>query len=358
MKIVYVTSAYLPHIGGLENCVASIAENFARNNDVVVITADIEIDSVKTENINGIKTIRLPAISLSGIIILKKYRYNRIILNELRDADIVHHNDCKFLYRFLANNKKKFNYKLYISSHGFIFHTNSNLWLKKLFFKFIVAKKKTVYDKFICVSEQDEQIAKNYKINNTTVIYPGVDIYKFCDLSTSKSSIDEFVYWGRIAPNKGIIEAIKKLSELKENYKVTFIGKCEDSNYKQEIENAMEKYGNKENISFVGPQSDEYIKSIVASATFILLPSLHEGFGMTLAECLLSTKKIIANTNDSYVQILKSVNATEYLFDFQNEQTDLNLKVNELRLKNIIPQNVEQYSDSEMFRRILEVYNE
>lgn len=357
MKIVYITSAYLPHIGGLENCVASVAEYFATENDVIVITADTEAKTVIEENINDIRTIRLPAYSISGLVFLKSRKYKNLILREIKNADIVHHNDCKFIYRFLVNKKTKCSYKLFLSSHGFIFHTKSHQLIKKVYFKRIVAAKSKYVNNFICVSEQDKQIADIFGITNTSVIYPGVNIHKFENLNTSEENANEFVYWGRIAPNKGIVESIKKLAQLKTDYHVNFIGKCEDSEYMKLIEKTMKEYNCFQNISFLGPQPDESIKQILSKSSYILMPSLHEGFGMTLAECLLSGKKIIANTNSSYCQILTAVNASEYLFDFEAEESDLNQFIENINKMRLQPQNVEQYSNTEMFKRIKEVYS-
>ena len=357
MKIVYVTSVYLPHIGGLENCVASMAEHYNNEADVVVITADKDINDICDEKINNIRTIRLPARCISGLVFLKSAKYKKIIIDQIKNADIVHHNDCKFIYNFLTNQKKKYKYKLVISSHGFIFHTKTNLFLKKLYFKYIVAKNHKKYDSFICVSEQDERIAKEYGINNTTIIYPGVDVYKFSNLKKKTSGIFQFIYWGRISKNKGIIEALKKLSQLTIPFHAFFIGKCMDKGYMKDINKTIYELNLYDKISFLGSRTDDYIKEKIEQSDFILMPSLHEGFGMTLAECLLSGRKIIANTNDSYRQILNSVKVPQFLFDYEDPESDLNKKIEMLLSEDFVPVDVEQYSDNEMYRRITRVYN-
>ena len=86
------------------------------------------------------------------------------------------------------------------------------------------------------------------------------------------------------------------------------------------------------------------------------MPSLHEGFGMTLVECLLSGRPIIANTNESYEYILHCTNAQEYLFDFEDETSKIEDKINELLLKKIVPSNTEQFSIENMIEKTLAVY--
>lgn len=358
MKIVLTTSIFLPHIGGIEKYVDALSKYFSKNNEVVIITADTTINTPKIEK-KSIKIIRLPAYSIGGIIILKKISYKRYIVKEICNANIVHSNDCKFLYSYLAKMKNKYDYKLLLSSHGFIFHTKNHFLLKKLFFKQIVAKKRNFYDKFICVSEQDECIAKEYKIQNTCKIYPGVDIHKFADIPDAYNENEIcFMYWGRIAPNKGILQCLRKLATLNFDFKAVFIGKADDEKYLNEITNILKETNLNQKVSFVGPKTDEEIKEQISRSNYILMPSLHEGFGMTLVECLLSRRKIIANTNTSFYYILKAVNAEQYLFNFEDEDSNLTMKINELKNVRIEPTNVEEFSDIAMYKKIEAIYLE
>ena len=59
------------------------------------------------------------------------------------------------------------------------------------------------------------------------------------------------------------------------------------------------------NIIFCGQLSNNEIREKIIESDIILMPSLHEGFGMTLVECLASNKPIIANDIDSYRYILQ-----------------------------------------------------
>ena len=358
MNILFTTSIYLPHIGGIEKYVFSLANYFSKTNSITIITADTEIATPVIEEKN-FRIIRLPAYSLAGIIILKKKSYFEIVNRELMNANIVHSNDCKFLYSYLAKMKNKYDYKLLLSSHGFIFHTKNHFLLKKLFFKQIVAKKQNFYDKFICVSEQDECIAKEYKIQNTCKIYPGVDIYKFADIPDAYNENEIcFMYWGRIAPNKGILQCLRKLATLNFDFKAVFIGKADDEKYLNEINNILKETNLNQKVSFVGPKTDEEIKEQISRSNYILMPSLHEGFGMTLVECLLSRRKIIANTNTSFNYILKAVNAEQYLFNFEDENSNLAMKIDELKNACIEPKNVEEFSDTAMYKKIEAIYLE
>ena len=130
-----------------------------------------------------------------------------------------------------------------------------------------------------------------------------------------------------------------------------------DKGYMKDINKTIYELNLYDKISFLGSRTDDYIKEKIEQSDFILMPSLHEGFGMTLAECLLSGRKIIANTNDSYRQILNSVKVPQFLFDYEDPESDLNKKIEMLLSEDFVPVDVEQYSDNEMYRRITRVYN-
>ncbi len=164
------------------------------------------------------------------------------------------------------------------------------------------------------------------------------------------------MFWGRIAPNQGIIECLTKLASLKFDYKAIFIGKADDENYMAKIDSILNEKELLQKVMFVGPKTDEEIKEQISRSNYILMPSLHEGFGMTLAECLLSNRKIIANTNTSFTYILKTINAEQFLFNFEDANSDLNKKIEELNNIQIKPKEVEQFSDTEMYKKIKKIY--
>lgn len=355
MKIVYITPIYLPHIGGIEIYVQNLALYFKRlNHEITIITADRVTPEVEQYEEKGIKIIRIPVHSFAGILVPKKKKDLRLINREISTADIVHSNDCKFLYRYLA--KKKKNYRLILSSHGFIFHTNNHSFLKRIFFKNTVVRNQKYYDKIICVSEQDSEIAKKYGLENITTILPGVDIHKYEHLECKiKNPTPHFLYWGRIARNKGIAECLKKLAIIPD-FVFQIIGNCEDSSYMSELENIINSNKLNDKVIFLGTKTDNEIREYISHCDFIMMPSLYEGFGITLVECLSSGKNIIANTNTSYKKILKDADAEEFLFDFENPKTSLFQKISELNSKTIVPKNLKLFSLETMFRKISAVY--
>lgn len=345
----------MPHIGGVEKYVQSLALYFKEiGNEVCIITAEQNDNDLQVEYSDGIRIVRVPVRSFSGILYVKKHKFLRMIDAELNNSDIVHLNDCKFLYRYLVKRKK---YKLFLSSHGFIFHTTVYRFLKQIFFKKIIVRYSKDYDRIICVSQRDADIAKEYGLKNISIVFPGVDIHKFeCEEKRQVAGFRHLFYWGRIARNKGIAECLKKLATLR-NFDCKFAGVCEDELYMQELESIVRENSLQECVHFIGSKNDSEIKELINECDCILMPSLSEGFGMTLVECLLSRRNIVANVNSSFVKILTASGVTEFLFDFINANTKLEDKLTEIENKKILPVNVEQFSLETMFVKISAIYN-
>lgn len=357
MKIVFITTIYLPHIGGIEIYIHEITQYLIKQgHKVCIIVADKTCKEIKKEIVEKECIIRIPAREIGGFFLLKNKRNLKLVRKKIKNADVVHINASKFLFDFFAKEKQKYNYKLVVSSHGWLYHTQKYKFIKDYYFKNIIVKYAPFYDEIINVSQRDQNIAKGFGIQNSCIIESGVDIYKYSDLSIKDKYEGKFVYWGRIARNKGIHICLKKLSEYKENYVFDIIGSCEDKAYENQLFKYIADNNMQNNVNFLGRLSDDEIKEYLERADFILMPSLYEGFGMALVEGLLSRRPIIANTNNAFITILKSVGAEDYLFDYEDENTVLGDKVEELLNKHIEPQNVEQYSIENMIKKTMLVY--
>lgn len=357
MKIVFTTTIYLPHIGGIEVCIHEIAQHLIKTgNDVCVIVADRECTSPTVGFIENERIIRIPAYEICNFFVLKRKSYLQIIDNEIKGADVVHVNVCKFLFDYFARKKTKYKYKLIATSHGWLYHTNNYKFIKDFYFKNVIAQYSKYYDKIINVSHQDQDIAESFGIVNSCVILNGVNLEKYSGIPEKEVFSNVFMYWGRISENKGIYECLKKLSKYKTDFVFYIIGRCEDNKYMDKLKEFIitQKMDNK--IVFCGALSNKEIRDKIIESDIILMPSLHEGFGMTLVECLASNRPIIANNIESYEYILRSTNAEAYLFDFCDEESEIDEKIQYLVTHKVRPENIEQYSVNTMAKKTIDVY--
>lgn len=357
MNIVYFTTVYLPHIGGIEFYVRDMAQYSIKMGDsVTIVVADRESSEVQEYYEDCLKIVHIPTYSFAEFFILKNRKVRNVVDGIISDADLIHLNSCKFLYKYLVDKKSCNHYKLVISSHGWLFHTNNHILIKKIYFKYIVARLAIAYDRIINVSSQDQMIAREYGIEKSVVISSGTDCIKFRGLKEKESFESRFIYFGRIARNKGIIECLKKLKKYGKAFEFRIIGACDDALYMEEIANYVKENGLEKCVFFLGRLTDDQIRIEIEKSDIILMPSLHEGFGLTLVECLPSNRPIIANTIDSYKFILRSVKAEEFLFDYADSDASIENKVSELITKRIRPINIEQFSTEEMASKTYKEY--
>ncbi len=355
MKILLITSIYLPHIGGIELYVKNLAASLiAKGHEVSIFVGDRFVKNSSDSVEYGIRTVRVPVFYLKGMSYLRDKAGRKILENELLSSEVVHLNDVKFLYKFLAQKKSLYGYKLFFSSHGFIFHTKSFLLLKKLYMK-RMSKYSGFYNLNYCVSENDLKIAKSFNFSNLKMLIPGCDVKKFSGIDPNKFEKNFFVCFGRIAKNKGILELVKLFNSCNFDFSLKIIGKCDDDTYFQKIHSVSQHDAR---IEFLGYKTDDEIKEYIQTAEFLIFPSLHEGFGLTLVEALSSGKKIIANKIETFTQILTDCGLQEFLFDFSGDKNSLQEKIKELRKLPARKINLEKYSVKYMSDVIEKGYEE
>jgi alpha-1,3-mannosyltransferase len=355
MKIIYLTRIYYPYKGGLQTQVYELAKNIkACGNDVEIITGDTEINDVKSELIDGILVHRIPTKTLFGIAILKKQRDRNIIINHIKDASIVHVHEIKFIPLLIYLLNKKYPFKCFLTSHGFLFHTKKHV-LFKMLYMFLFSFISRSYQGIFCGSEQDFRIAQKYHFSNCYYIGEGIDMTKFTLVKNNGIINNRLFYYGRIAPNKGIENALKHFSLLPKEFSFIIAG-TGIFEYIQKIITQCNALEIIDRVVFLGSIADDAIIEQLSLAEFVILPSLYEGFGLTLIESLAANKKIIAHNNESYIDILSSLQLNYYLYDFTDPNSLLLDKIIELRQFPYYKIDLSKYSWNTIMDKILHFY--
>jgi len=203
------------------------------------------------------------------------------------------------IYIFFSHQK----INLIFTAHGWAFNEDRASWqisLIKLFSKVT----SWFYDKIICVSEYDRQMALKYKIapeRKLITIHNGIDLKNMSFLSKSEAQkrligrespllIGTIAEWTK---NKGLIYLIKATQtlELKEKeFDVILIGSGENPD-KEEIYQYDTKY-NLDNVRLIEfiPEAIKYLKAF----DIFILPSLKEGLPYTIIEAMTAQLPIIA----------------------------------------------------------------
>ncbi|MCB9358466.1 glycosyltransferase family 4 protein [Candidatus Woesearchaeota archaeon] len=333
MKIVYVLENYLPHIGGVEVLFKHICEGLAKKgHDITIITHRIPGTREK-ETINGIKVIRVNVPSIAS-----RYFFTFACLPKLmkhaKKADLIHTTTYNGgpPTSFISWLMKK---PSVITIHEVIGKDWSRLLeMTRLegrlhqFLEWLVVSLN--YTRYVCVSNStrnnfltatgsNDNRGKKYK--SSCVIYNGVD-YDFWDAgkySRKKSEEirnnldlnDDFVYlfYGRPGPSKGfehLVSAVKEISKKIPKSRMLAIlskDKAYENRYKRILQRVKdEKIA--EHVKIIDPVDRKELPNFIMAADCVVVPSLTEGFGFTVAESCAMGKRIVASNTTSIPEVI------------------------------------------------------
>ncbi|MFA7575320.1 MAG: glycosyltransferase family 4 protein, partial [Arcobacteraceae bacterium] len=122
------------------------------------------------------------------------------------------------------------------------------------------------------------------RINNVCYMDNGVDLEKFKQINKKRNEQIIFLFVGRLEKLKGLtylIEAVNILKRENTEFVVWIIGEGNESvNFK----NLVWKYNLEKYINFFGSKTNQDTVSYYVSSDVFILPSLKEGFPLTLLE--------------------------------------------------------------------------
>ena len=235
-------------------------------------------------------------------------------------------------------------------------------------------------DKIIAVSDSiknDLESIFKCPAEKIKVIHSGFDKRLFAESKLSREKVLE--KYGIPDDEKyilflGTIEPVKNITRLLEAFKI-FKEKCRKKNGKcqyklvlagkngwlaSEYNQIVKDFGLEDDVIFTGYIIGDELVSLFKNADFFVMPSLYEGFGMTILEAFAtSTPAIVSNVSSvpgvagdgAYkVDPIDTVGIAEAMFEFA---TDENLK-NEFREKG--KKQLERFDWEKCARETLELY--
>jgi glycogen(starch) synthase len=249
MKIVIYSSTFLPNIGGLENIMAGLADEFvAMGHQVVVYTA--------THQQNSSTALNYPVLVKNS---------NRQLNKAIASADIYLEANIslKNLLPGLLNRKK-----WWLVHHIQYDHQNSPLALLK---------------------NQLCKLAKNISVSNfiaTKLPMPSIVINNFYDPIFTHTNLGnrdyDFVFLGRLVSDKGVDRFINAINATNNNYTCLIIG---DGGDRTDLQALVKNYKLNDRIHFAGSLSGEVLVSALNSAKTMVIPSIwDEPFGVVALE--------------------------------------------------------------------------
>lgn len=291
--------------GGAESYVEQIAQRLHKQGETVTVVTSTHNDSL--DKSYPFKIIRLPALFSIG-----EYSFWKGLGNILKKEkfDIVHINSYGYFHSdYAAFLKKKFNYKLVMTSHGFhgielhllkknkIINKSSSFdFFRSFYDKHIGKKTISNSDRLIALSKRDIEFYKQMNIEESKIIPIPLGIKNSFFLPAKEDpqkmrsilkadpillSVGEFSW---IKAKALAINAMPLILKEKPNAKLFFIGK--DRTELHTLKGLCHKLGVEKSVSFLGFKEDDDLISYMHASDLLLHTSLAEGLSTVLLEAM------------------------------------------------------------------------
>lgn len=304
-----VTPYYYPVIGGTERVIEQLSTQLSKKGiytDIITINFSQTIKPLwrgAIERTNGLTIKKVPAIE--NPVGQKVYNAKYILgpfINLLDEYDILHfHNDVDLTFPIFSYFVRK--HKIFHMHCLFMTYTS----YKKNCIKRTLLKKLTHL--YIAASKQIMNFAIELGIpeEKIKVIPNGVDTSKFKPCGKKDKNLILFV--GRIVKQKGVDTLINSLRYLRDRVHLIIIGPPgSDIQYYRSILELIEKQnkGGRHEIKYLGAVEDTELVKWYQRASLFVLPSIGEGFPVTLLEALACETPVVATPVGDVPEVVKN----------------------------------------------------
>jgi len=322
MHIAFLTPEY-PHektnqSAGLGSSMKNLAIGLVENGHKVSVFV---YGQNKTEIIK-VNNITIYKIAYKKYKILSWYFYRKDIqkfitsVSEKQKIDLIEAADWTGITAFM-----KFKFPIHIRLHGSDGYF-CNLEGRKQKFKNYFFEKKALLSADYISSVSEFTAKKSSDIfglkKSITIIYNGIDIEQFLK-STETIEVNTLLYFGTIIRKKGVLELadiFNCIIEKQPEVKLTLLGKnvIDIFENKSTLSLFKSKLSEKalNNVSYISHVPYDKVKTYIAKANVIVLPSFAEAFPMTWLEAM-AMEKALVTSNIGWAKELMLNGETGYI---------------------------------------------
>lgn len=323
MTILYVVENYYPYVGGVETFFKTLAEHFAKDNKVIVVTSQ-QPDTAAHEVINGVEVVRTPLPSF-----LRRYFFTFLSLPAIwthaQKADLIHTTTYNaalpaWLVSTVLGKKKIIS----------IPEVLGRLWLKLpmwyplrwLHWIFEAVVVKLPFDRYVAASQYTKNCLLDwYGIdpNKLEQIYKGIDYEFWQREKLTKKQRDEFrqrhnlptgftyLYFGRPGWVKGtdfLIEAAATVQKSFAHSHLVMLLSREPVSVYQQLLARVDELNLTNHIKILDPVSRQELPKYLKAADCVVVPSASEGFGFAAAEAIAAGAIVLARKRGSLPEVV------------------------------------------------------
>lgn len=311
MTILHITKRFWPFEGGVERYVGDLgAAQAAQGHRVRVLTIDRDLmGSVAgslppREEYRSIDVLRVPAVGTPR----KQFPVGRygLIIQALRNADVVHHHDPRFLFETAIAVRRLAGRPLIFHTHGLIWHTPQYSRLKQLAMRcYYGPLLRTCVDAIVADSVADAVLLAdtgNVRGPRVHVIRNAVDVTRFSRI-TRRPERGLILVFGRLDTHKGLDQLLSLLGQVPGDWRLIIAG-TGPADMRSGLEALASAAGISGRIAWAGRVPDADLDQLLARAWLAVFPSRFEGFGLALLEALAAGVPVLASSLPTHREIL------------------------------------------------------
>ncbi len=315
MNILFLSSQYLPHLGGVEVVVKNLAKEFVSNgHNVLVVTARAPRRLSPAEKIDGIPVRRFylglpdrisPSFFAFPVFFpLTIFRIVRLIRKKKIDILNLHFADKAGLYALCLSYVTK--PRLVISLHGNDVEKfpEESIFYRQLF-RLLVKRADLVTINSEFIRRKATGLAPRLR-SKGRVLGNGVDLEEIEKAEPYQSDHPFILGLGRLVPKKGfdvLVNAFGNIAASFPNHQLIIAG---DGPERSKLESLIEKLSLERKVTLLGRVTHEKALSLFKSCDLFVLPSRKEPFGIVLLEAMAAGAPIVATEVGGVTEIIKS----------------------------------------------------
>jgi glycosyltransferase involved in cell wall biosynthesis len=329
LKIALVSGEYPPSsLGGVSTVCYDLAQGLSKNGvDTTVFCG--KADKITSEKVNNhLEVVRMPIIRAPPRHLWFPLQNLGPLIGALKRFDIIHCIDTRAA-GVLAYFRKNWQGTFVVHVHG-CGHCETKAFLDSPLFswspgEFVYQVLEYPLNEFlvnaslhhadhaiVCSTARvDEMKRRNPELDyrKVSVIYNGIHLDNIQLDPKAKENECSVLYWGRLFYNKGIMQLIKAMALVKEEFPNVTLDVCGRGPLEAVLKSLTDNLGLKKNVRFHGYVTKEFLTKKIQGTTLITLPSIYEGQPVAVLEALANRKPIV---------VFDYPFAREYIIDCHN----------------------------------------
>lgn len=305
MKIGFDAKRYFNNRTGLGNYSRTLISNLRSNypnNAYYLYSPSIHLSEEK-DNLEEIDNVHIRTAGTRNQTIWRSFEIKKDIRQD--GLDIYHG-----LSHELPRSNESMECKKVVTIHDLIFKTHPEFfqYIDRNLYHIKCKHCLQTADKIIAISEHTKKdIIQYYQIDPTKieVIYQSCHSRYYDDSDESsielpKSFPSEYnLSVGSLEPRKNIISVIKAYAQLKKEDRLPLFLIGNGKRHKKYLQEHINKNNLQEDIHILSNIPSDLLPVIYRNARMLIYPSFYEGFGLPVAEALLSSTPVITSSNSS-----------------------------------------------------------